>query len=125
MLCFYATDQGARGSFWDLEMPFDEPEVSPVALDAEWGPGLHHANGLDGILPLAVNRSGYQNLGVSSAYGGTTWNALGLVFIMPVTEPLSDLDPGRISKISKTILEKSRYILNRPIRARKTKRLRF
>ena len=32
-------EQGTRGSFFRSEMPFDELDVSPVALDAEWGPG--------------------------------------------------------------------------------------
>ena len=33
------SEQGTRGSFFRSEMPFGELGVSPVALDAEWGPG--------------------------------------------------------------------------------------
>ena len=32
-------EQGTRRSFFRSEMPFDELDVSPVALDAAWGPG--------------------------------------------------------------------------------------
>ena len=32
-------EQGTRGSFFRSEMPFDELDVSHVALDAAWGPG--------------------------------------------------------------------------------------
>ena len=33
------SEQGTRGSFFRSEMPFGELGVSPVALDAAWGPG--------------------------------------------------------------------------------------
>ena len=55
----------------------------------------YHAEGWDGILLLALSRGGYQGPRVPSAYGVAASDALGLVFIMLVAEPLSNLGLGR------------------------------